>query len=641
MYFVYGYFVLNGGVSDDASRLMSERVDAALAPVVPESYVRHRCAGDGWGVLAGHSADWSSWRWPLVAQDGDVTAVSFGVPVGADVSGGPTRMAGRLLAGEDVHAPVVPPFGLLAVRDGRAELQQDWLGMCRIFVGRTDDFVVFASRPGVVARALGIPLAPDLDGWSSYVSAGHFAGDSSPYAGVRLMEPGARLSAARRPGGGWDVTHRQGFSVDDLMRRAVAAQAECSFDDLLELAGTGLGTAATSLAALYDGPLRLALSGGKDSRVIAAATIGAGLVPAFNTNIDTRAEGETASRLTGILREKLGVEIEHRLAASSPVGRVTETDLTERVRRLQAEYDYQYPSTYSIRPARSGRLVEQVSVALSGAGGELAVGNWYPPEFTGDCSRATADELIRRKLLATATPLGAVHPDVRERERARLLTITDRAEAAGLTGLKLCDYAYLMERMRRWATLAYGLSRSMFLAPDFVVAAFALDPQLKPKRTLHHGLIRRYVPEWADVPFVSINTGPSTVTRIWDGTGLASVHGLLDTVHGDLQRLIRREVVADTVLACAVGRVGTPQEKVLQQYAALAVACGAFEPDGVRPATQSYQAFVRPHLRATRVPRAMRRVIAPVVRQVKRTGLGRRVLAQVRTRVNGRKGTGR
>ena len=303
--------------------------------------------------------------------------------------------------------------------------------------------MVFASRPGVVARALGIPVVPDLDGWSSYVSAGHFAGDSSPYAGVRLMDPGARLSATRRPGGGWDVTQRQGFSVDDLMRRAVAAQAECSFDDLLELAGAGLGTAATSLAALYDGPLRLALSGGKDSRVIAAATVGAGLVPAFNTNIDTRAEGETARRLTGILREKLGVEIEHRLAASSPVGRVTATDLTDRVRRLQAEYDYQYPSTYSIRPARSGRLAEQVSVALSGAGGELAVGNWYPPEFDGDCSRATADELIRRKLLLTATPLGATHPDVRERERARLLTVTDRAEAAGLTGLKLCDYAYL------------------------------------------------------------------------------------------------------------------------------------------------------------------------------------------------------
>ena len=95
------------------------------------------------------------------------------------------------------------------------------------------------------------------------------------------------------------------------------------------------------------------------------------------------------------------------------------------------------------------------------------------------------------------------------------------------------------------------------------------------------------------------------------------------------------------MLACAVGRVGTPQEKVLQQYAALAAASSEFEPAEVRPATQSYQAFVRPQLKATRVPRAMRRVIAPVVRQVKRTGLGRRVLAEVRTRVNARKGTGR
>ncbi|GAB4053300.1 hypothetical protein [Catellatospora paridis] len=84
MYFVLGYFALHGNVADDARLRLVERAEQALAPVVPESYVRHRYEGPGWGVLAGHSADWNRLRWPLTAQDGDVTAVSFGIPVGAD-----------------------------------------------------------------------------------------------------------------------------------------------------------------------------------------------------------------------------------------------------------------------------------------------------------------------------------------------------------------------------------------------------------------------------------------------------------------------------------------------------------------------------------------------------------------------------
>ncbi len=639
MYFVLGYFARHGNVSDDARRRLVERAEQALAPVVPESYVRHRHEGPGWGVLAGHSADWNRLRWPLTAQDGEVTVVSFGIPVGVDPAGGPLRMAGRLLAGDDVHAPVVPPFGLLAVRDGQAELQQDWLGMCRIFIGRTDDFVVFASRPGLVAQALGSPLAPDLDGWASYVSAGHFGGDSSPYAGVRLLDPGVRMSAVRRPGGGWEVAERQRFSADDLMRRAVAAQAECSFDELMELAGTGLGAATAGLSRLYDGTLRLGLSGGKDSRVIAASMVGAGVLPTFFTNIDTKAEGDTARHLVGVLREKLGVEVEHQLVHASPLARVTATDLVDRVRRLHAEYDYQFPSSYTVRPARSGQLAEQLAVTIGGAAGELATGYWYPPEVAGDCSRATADEAIRSKLLLAAVTPGAAHPEVHEKERARLLTITDRGAAAGLTGLRLTDYAYLMERMRRWSALAYSVGMvTPFLAPDFIVAAFAVDPQRKRERAMHMGVIRQYVPEWADVPFVSVNTGRSTVTRIWDGTGLASVHGLLDTVHGELSQLMRREVVAKTILACAAGRGGGPQERVLQQYVWLAAASHEFEPGAVRPPTQSYQAFVKPYLKATRLPRAARKVLSPVVRQVKRTDLGRRVLAQVRRRIDARKG---
>ena len=36
----------------------------------------------------------------------------------------------------------------------------------------------------------------------------------------------------------------------------------------------------------------------------------------------------------------------------------------------------------------------------------------------------------------------------------------------------------------------------------------------KKQRVLHTGLLRRLTPEWADIPFVSVGTGPSTATRV-------------------------------------------------------------------------------------------------------------------------------
>ena len=279
------------------------------------------------------------------------------------------------------------------------------------------------------------------------------------------------------------------------------------------------------------------------------------------------------------------------------------------------------PPANTIRPARSGLLPEEVTATINGAGGEISTGFWYLPDLADDSSREMADETIRRRLLGAASPLGSARPDVLERERARLLAVADRGERAGLQGLELCDFLYLMERMPRWATPAYAVGMvTPFLAPDFVTAAFALTPQQKRDRVLHLGLIKRYVPEWTEVPFVSVFTGRSAAARIWDGDGLPSVHRLLDTVHGDLSGLMRRDVVEAAVVDCAIGSGKAAQQKVLQQFAWLATASLDFEPSGVRPATVGYASFVRPHLRANRPPRTVRSVLGPVVGRVKRPG---------------------
>lgn len=113
MYVMLAWFA-HEGISEEARQAARLRFDKELSEVVPNDYRRHDFGSDDWGVTVLHPKSDGAFRWPMVAAEGPVTAVSLGLPVGLDVSDGPVPLARRLLAGEDIHRDVVPPFGLMA-----------------------------------------------------------------------------------------------------------------------------------------------------------------------------------------------------------------------------------------------------------------------------------------------------------------------------------------------------------------------------------------------------------------------------------------------------------------------------------------------------------------------------------------------
>jgi asparagine synthase (glutamine-hydrolysing) len=177
----------------------------------------------------------------------------------------------------------------------------------------------------------------------------------------------------------------------------------------------------------------------------------------------------------------------------------------------------------------------------------------------------------------------AVVPAVTAAERARISALVDHGRDLGLRDVQLIDYIYLIERVRRWYSSAYAIGLvTPFLAPGFVVASFALTGEQKSAWLLHTGLISRLVPEWSEVPFVSVPTGRSVVTQIWDGDGVRAIADLLDTAHGPIAQLLGRATV-EKELRSAVQH-GRADRNTLQQFACLAVASEKLEPGTVRPA---------------------------------------------------------
>lgn len=550
----------------DQVRRLRVRFEEELAALVPDTWLRHDGGGCDWGVSALHPPVEEVLAWSPLAHEGAVTAVSLGIPVGLADPGGPVRLARRLLDGEDVHAEVVPPFGLLALDEPwRFVLQQDWLGMSRLFAASHDGVTGFCNRPTLLARVLGLPVRPDLDGWGSYAVAGCFGGDLSPVRGVRLLGPGARVEGRRTDERGWVLTTTQRHAVDDLVRAARGLSEE----EALALAGDGIAGAVASAVDLSRSPIELGLSGGKDSRLVAAAFVAAGRLPQLNTNVDTPAEGETAAHLVALLRRNRGLDpVHHQYRAGASAG-VLGLGLGERLRRLQLQHDFQFPSTYTVRPPGPDRLSPRARpMSFTGSGGELATGYWYPAEGADARAAALAHQLGH-----------AARPDVVAAERARLEDVLARGSALGLRDEELCDYLYLVERVRRWYTSAYFTGMvTPFLAPGFVTASFALPPAAKRARALHGALLRRWVPEWAEVPYVSISTGRSTATRVWEGDGLETLEQLARRTAGELPALMDAPAVESALAAAATGRASRAQEKTLQQLAWLAAAAETLEP---------------------------------------------------------------
>ncbi|HEX5741590.1 MAG TPA: hypothetical protein VFY17_08580, partial [Pilimelia sp.] len=246
--------------------LRRARFAVAAAGLTPAGYRRHDSGGADWGLAVRHAPD--PGRWPVYAAGDGLTAVSLGLPVGLDTTGGALGVARRLLAGADLAAEAVPPFGMLVhASAGCVLVAQDWLGMCRIYTATHDGVVAFGNRASLLAAFLHGAPAPDTDGWESCAAGGVFGGDTAPVRGVRLLGPAARVRLRRTPHG-WRAAWRAGRGVDNLVQAGLSRRGDP--DRAVAVAADGLAAAVTAAATLCGDGLTFTWGADPHDRVVAA-----------------------------------------------------------------------------------------------------------------------------------------------------------------------------------------------------------------------------------------------------------------------------------------------------------------------------------------------------------------------------------
>ena len=471
------------------------RVERNYAALVDYPLATRRALSGRCGLAIVGDAD-PRCRWPHFSEAADLAIATAHLPGGWSrlLAGSPSDTALRLAraVAEDpdrvigtLSAPVA--VAVLDRPEGGLTVINDALGAARVFSLEADGWTLWSNRPGALVLFAGVRPRADERGWQVLAAAGWLLADASPIEGVRRLRPGTVIAVD--PAG--DVRRRESGAIGDLVRPAG------DLDELAPPAAEQMAAQAREAAEMWPGAAHVDLSGGRDSRVIAAAIAAAGIEAQYRTSDATPGEAGVARQLI----ELAPMSLEHRVGRTRPGSASPGTPLLERARNLHRLHDgVRHPQ--KLRGKMTLPRPRPERPKFSGHGGEIAHGFFYKSRGEIRRLRGRRRQLTRRVMRFFAQGHDAALPESTSAAEAVVERTLDEGRELGLRGPPLLDWFYLVDRFAHRSGIATDSERAaLFAAPAVIAASFALKPHERVAARLHDELISRFVPEWQDVPY--------------------------------------------------------------------------------------------------------------------------------------------
>jgi hypothetical protein len=355
--------------------------------------------------------------------------------------------------------------------------------------------VLVSDRASWVAAAAGRLAEPDPVMVAAFLSLGYPAGGATPFRGVRALGADQQLTIA---GGRPAVA---AAPRDD----AVADGSYGAVADALANAVRPLGERGV--------PVELSLTGGKDSRLVAAA------LTAAQVPFRARTHGFASHPdviVAAMIARLLGIEhVVTEPRPAEPEQAPDEADLLARLRSAVLVSDGMLSAFENV--GRPDPRVTTEPVQTGGHGGELLRGGYAPAAWSDRkparaWSEARGTELFRRMVTRR---LGLVRPAV---AGAYLASLAPFAASLPRGPLRTLDDFYLVNRAGRWSAAARQayLLREVLVQPLFgdrvVRAARAVPLPDRITDRLHRGVLEALCPELLDLPLAGSGwkSGPRT-----------------------------------------------------------------------------------------------------------------------------------
>jgi hypothetical protein len=397
------------------------------------------------------------------------------------------------------------PFVLASV-DDTAELTlfTDAVGLGRLFQLRLADGWVWSNRPAAVLLFADVRRRRDARGWRFQAGTDSFMDGTSPFADVTRVTEATRIRVDGRTGRclvtqldplGYWLSGTP--SEDPLHPDSVAAVAQ----ELQEVA--------RSADRLWAQRPEIGLSGGRDSRVVAAAFLSAGVDAHYHTNDNPVGEADIAREL--IRRWPTPVEYDIRYPSSSILAyRPPVMGAIERALHWMRVLDGTQPASYLPRtpPATHANVAKLV---VSGIGGEIGHGGYHPPDVAAVQALPEEEQLGAYLQRLTARLVGRGQTAVtQEAVRNRTEQVLLRGRAAGAGGVSVVDAFYVLERLPSFTAPTVREDTLVpLMTPGFVRAALRQSPEQRRRADLHRALVAQLVPAWRDVPYFAWSPDPA------------------------------------------------------------------------------------------------------------------------------------
>jgi len=371
--------------------------------------------------------------------------------------------------------------------DGTLEAFGDPAGLQQLFYAE-DGRPILANRASFVAALAG-DRQPDHDSALWLGTIGYRIGLGSGWRGVQQLGQGAIFIA--------------GATGARIGRQPFMLPPARGFDPDLLIQGLEQAKAAIVLAA-GDGPLDLPITGGKDSRVVLAIALAAGL--GERLTLFTRGYvGHPDVEVGAAIAARIGVP--HR--REPPLGSDLPADLgpqafMARLRTIAFQTDGGMGGWDNVIGHDIGR-----GTIVSGHLGEVLKAYAKRPPAS------SLDPAAMVKLQAPFDPMDVLRPEARSRLVAVLRRQMDEARAAGAEEADLPDFFYWRNRVPNWLGGIRGVKsfeRQPVLplgVPALMQLAFRLTASERKAELAHYKLVEAAAPELIDLPFAHQSWHPS------------------------------------------------------------------------------------------------------------------------------------
>jgi len=376
----------------------------------------------------------------------------------------------------------------------RVELINDFLGIEQVYYIHFQNTWLVSNSVNLLSKISG-QKSFDLLGVSLFLIAGWVGSDRTLCQNIRVLPAAQRWTWVYGSLEPRKETYFQRYRLTHQIARSLSEV------DVSLLAEKMLGMAQSLFHSF--GKLGCPLSGGRDSRVLAALLLRNKIPAEYFTN------GEPSS--TDV---EIATQIAQVFSLCHEVNLKKVNDITQNWESYFLQFIRQYDGMLSLRMINLWHIADvnqQPSIAkrkvlLSGIGGEIARGCYSEISLF---KRVSSKEDLIQYLTAKALKYSGkiISSEAVELSKSYLLQFINEAIDEGFSLIDIPDLFYIGERLRRWAgislrkSMLYNDHFSLFCTIPFVEAAFSITPLSRYREILHYELIEKLMPQLNCIPF--------------------------------------------------------------------------------------------------------------------------------------------